>query len=201
MDNPTKQPVRVHVFIDGYNVYVPLAKHYNATGENYKWVDYRKVATKLLATNHQFNGYKTKDLQVSFFTALPTWNDKKKERHELFVEACKLQDIEVYEGRFNRNRDEKETDISIAIELYRQASKNLYDVAILLTGDTDFVPCIKAFREDFPEKAIFVVTPPMAQKCTALEKALGKPLISTTVGLYGSCQLSPKLAIKSPYLC
>lgn len=200
MNNPTKQPVRIHMFIDGYNVYVPLHTHFRSTGQNYKWVDYRKVATRLLATKTQFNAYEITSLDVSFFTALPTWDDDKRKRHKAFVKACKLQDIDVYEGRFNRNRDEKETDISIAIELYRQASKNLYDVAILLTGDTDFVPCIKAFREDFPEKAIFVVTPPMAQKCTALEKALGKPLISTQVGLYASCQLSPQLVIKSPYL-
>ncbi|MCL2689747.1 MAG: NYN domain-containing protein, partial [Chitinispirillia bacterium] len=50
--------------------------------------------------------------------------------------------------------EEKETDVNIAIKLYQQAYKNTYDVAIILSGDSDQIPAIRAIKRDFPTKKI-----------------------------------------------
>lgn len=42
---------------------------------------------------------------------------------------------------------EKETDVKLAVDMVAGAYKGEYDVAMLITGDTDYVPAVKAVRE------------------------------------------------------
>lgn len=42
---------------------------------------------------------------------------------------------------------EKETDVKLTVDMVTGAYKNLYDTAMLITGDTDFVPAVLAVRE------------------------------------------------------
>jgi uncharacterized LabA/DUF88 family protein len=42
----------------------------------------------------------------------------------------------------------KEDDIYMAVDLLKGAFKDLYDVAIVVSGDGDFVPAVRAIREE-----------------------------------------------------
>ncbi len=55
--------------------------------------------------------------------------------------------------------EEKQTDVNIAIAMYRDASKGLFDQQVICTNDSDAEPTLKAIREDFPHITLGVVTP------------------------------------------
>lgn len=56
--------------------------------------------------------------------------------------------------------EEKETDVNIAIKLFEQAYHNTYDTAIILSGDSDQLPAIRAVKKNFPSKKFGVIIPP-----------------------------------------
>jgi hypothetical protein len=55
--------------------------------------------------------------------------------------------------------EEKQTDVNIALEMYRDAVKGKCDQIILCTNDTDLLPALSALSEDFPEINKGVVFP------------------------------------------
>ena len=55
--------------------------------------------------------------------------------------------------------EEKQTDVNIALQLLQLAILDQYDRAIILSGDTDLIPAIKAVRLTFPHKQIGVILP------------------------------------------
>lgn len=42
---------------------------------------------------------------------------------------------------------EKQTDVGIAVEIVADACSNAYDMAVLVSGDSDLVPAVKKVRE------------------------------------------------------
>jgi uncharacterized LabA/DUF88 family protein len=57
------------------------------------------------------------------------------------------------------SREEKQTDVNIALFLLQMAIVGSYDKAIIISGDTDLFPAMKAVRSIFPGKEIGVVIP------------------------------------------
>ena len=63
--------------------------------------------------------------------------------------------------------EEKRTDVNLAMAMYRDACKGLYDQVVICSNDSDAQPVLTALREDFPGITIGVVTsvrPPDAAK-------------------------------------
>lgn len=52
------------------------------------------------------------------------------------------------------------TDVNIATAIIRDAYKDEYDIAIVVSGDSDLVPPIKAVEEDFANKLVGIAFPP-----------------------------------------
>jgi uncharacterized LabA/DUF88 family protein len=52
------------------------------------------------------------------------------------------------------------TDVNIACQLLSDAFQDNFDVAILITGDSDLVPPIKHVHELFSKKRVVVAFPP-----------------------------------------
>lgn len=83
--------------------------------------------------------------------------------------------------------EEKMSDVRIATELLRDAFKNSFDTAILVSADADLLPPIEAIKEDFPSKSI-VIWFPLKRDNRRLQRAahatsrIGK-------GLLSKCQL------------
>lgn len=58
--------------------------------------------------------------------------------------------------------EEKETDVNLALAMYRTASKaSQLGIAqiVLVSGDTDLGPALSAIRDDFPDIRIGVILP------------------------------------------
>ncbi|MFZ5801260.1 MAG: NYN domain-containing protein [Candidatus Omnitrophota bacterium] len=55
--------------------------------------------------------------------------------------------------------EEKQTDVNIAIKLFQTAVQDLWDTAIIVSGDSDLIPAIKAVKDTFPVKRIGLVIP------------------------------------------
>ena len=81
--------------------------------------------------------------------------------------------------RTNRVRvwklEEKKTDVNLAIRMYRDACRGLYDRVILVSNDSDAEPALQAMREDFPHMMIGIVMPihPPAPGTTVHRRASG----------------------------
>lgn len=62
--------------------------------------------------------------------------------------------------------EEKETDVNIAISMYRLCSRqqslnvdSRIEQLVLISADTDMTPVLKAIREDFPEITVGIILP------------------------------------------
>ena len=51
------------------------------------------------------------------------------------------------------------TDVNIATQILIDAYQDNFDMAMLISGDSDLVPPIKAVHELFPKKRVFVTFP------------------------------------------
>ena len=110
---------------------------------------------------------------IFYFTAYATWNPAKVGRHKLFIRAQEHFGVKPIFGEFRRTTkncrkcgktfdtfEEKETDVNIAIQLFEQAYRHTYDTAIVLSGDSDQLPALRAVRKNFPAKEFGVLIPP-----------------------------------------
>jgi uncharacterized LabA/DUF88 family protein len=154
---------RLAFFIDGFNLYHALDD--NIRLHRYKWMDMLKLA----------NLYARKDdkvVGVFFYTSFAHWDMKKVERHRKLIKAVELTGVKTVYGKFKRkNRfcplcrkgyytfEEKQTDVNIAIDLFRLAMEDVYDTAIVISGDSDQIPSIQAIKKSFPAKKVGVIIP------------------------------------------
>jgi uncharacterized LabA/DUF88 family protein len=90
----------------------------------------------------------------------------------LFIKANETEGVKVTYGEFKRKQrkcpeclkmirtfEEKQTDVNIALRLFELAVQDKYDKAIIVSGDTDLIPAVKAVQKTFPAKKIGVMIP------------------------------------------
>lgn len=168
LTNPCQQGVNVRgaLYIDGFNLY-------HAVDElgvpHYKWCNFWKLA-ELVARGHA-----QEVTRVVFCTAYFKGDHGKRVRHEALVNAQEIMGVSTKLGhtttepmkckspncghKWDQPR-EKETDINLSLSLFSDACDNVYDVAFLLTADTDQAATISFFRNKFPNKKVINVIPP-----------------------------------------
>lgn len=170
-NNPKK---RVVFFIDGLNLYhsLPICDGVR----QYRWLDLRCLAECF------YNPLRIE--QIIYFTAYPDWSPLKKKRHQTFIQAQRNHGVVVEIGKFYKikkqcravckqtywTHEEKQTDVNIAIKLLELAVRNKYDTAVLVTGDSDMVPGVKAVKRLYPDKQVHVLIPPNS-RAKALKQA------------------------------
>jgi uncharacterized LabA/DUF88 family protein len=155
---------RIVFLIDGFNLYHAL--DYRREYHKYKWINLAKLS-KCFVTDK-----KDSLAAIYYFTTLATWDPGKVSRHRLFIKAQEAEGVNVVYGEFKRKDrycplcrrhfrsvEEKQTDVNIAIYLFRLAVADSYDKAIIISGDTDLTPAVKAVQATFPMKPIGVVLP------------------------------------------
>jgi uncharacterized LabA/DUF88 family protein len=75
------------------------------------------------------------------------------------------------------------TDVNIATSMLIDAFRDRFDVALMVTGDSDLVPPLRASRDMFPAKRIIVAFPPDRQNAVLKQVAhatiaLGRALLA-----------------------
>ena len=160
---------RLVFFVDGFNLYHAL--NYFESGPDharyhkYKWISLRKLANCYVTRKDSIE-------DILYFTTIATWDPAKAGRHRLFIKVQQSEAVNVVYGEFKRKEklcrlchgyfwtfEEKQTDVNIALHLFQLAVKDIYDKAIIISGDTDLIPAIKAIQATFPGKQIGVVIP------------------------------------------
>ena len=154
---------RVAFFIDGFNIYHSMDE--DPSLHKYKWLDLYKLCRILIPRKCSIS-------KVHWFTAYTTWNPKKLSRHQNYARLLQTTPVEIVLGKFkdkdvycrlckrtSRTVIEKQTDVNIAIKLFQNGIQDLYDTAVIISGDSDLVPSIRAAKETFPVKQIGVAFP------------------------------------------
>ena len=155
---------RVITYIDGYNLYHGLL----AAGlRSSRWLDLPALGRSLLKPEQ--------DLALTrYFTTRVRGNPSKAQRQSTFIDALVARgDIEIDFGHFLskpvscrscgntwQKNEEKKTDVNIAVRLLDDAYDDRFDVAVVISGDSDLVPPIEAVRRRFPAKRLLVAFPP-----------------------------------------
>lgn len=153
---------RVCVYIDGFNLYYGVTTLW----KDIKWLNPISLSQSLIKNNQQLKN-------VKYYTARITSNREKQRRQQIYLEALTEVGVEIIPGKFLRTtivcrncRDkrkkynEKMTDVNIATDLIIDAHLNRYDKALLISGDSDLVPPIKAINKHFIDKKVVVIFPP-----------------------------------------
>ena len=150
MENEHKN--RVIVFIDGNNFYYKLRDIISGKSEIFKLIDfnYQEFSENLTKYNVL--------VEVRYYIgAVKRQDGQNKEKSEkLYANQQKLlaklqqQNIPAILGNLIQHPDksfhEKGVDVRIAVEMIRLAHKNKYDIAYLLSSDTDLVPAVEEVR-------------------------------------------------------
>lgn len=155
---------RVIVYIDGFNLYFGMR---DRGWRRYFWLDLQALAKRILKPDQEL-------ISTKYFTARVRADKEKIARQSSYLQALEvLGGIEFYFGRYQKKSkecrtchskwheyEEKMSDVRIATELLRDAFKDNYDTAILISADADLLPPIEAIKTDFPMKKIVIGYPP-----------------------------------------
>ncbi len=145
--------MRMYVYVDGFNLYYGCLK-----GSPYKWLNLQKLS-QLLFPNHTV-------AKIKYFTApiKIRENDRdhdKPNRQQIYLRALRtIPDLEIIQGTFLSHvvnmryadgtgyarvikTEEKGTDVNIASHLINDGRKGEYDIAVVISNDSDLVEPVK----------------------------------------------------------
>ena len=161
---------RIQFFVDGFNLYHAIA-YLKSAKDHQRFCKYKWMSLAQLARCYVTDKADT-ITGINYFTTLATWDAGKVARHMLFIKAQEAEGVTVVYGEFKRKDrfcqlchrrsisvEEKQTDVNIALRLFQLAVQDRYDTAIIISGDTDLLPAVKAVQTTFPKKKIGVVIP------------------------------------------
>ena len=136
-------PEKVNIYIDGSNLYHTLRSDTGRAD-----IDFGKLAAKLVGNRRL--------VRIYYYNA-PVDQTKEPEKYrgqQKFFQALRDIDyLEVILGRLiyrnwpNEPPYEKGIDIKIATDMLVHGHRDNYDVAILVSGDTDFADAIQAVKD------------------------------------------------------
>ncbi len=143
--------LRSVVFIDGQNLYHLAKEAWHVPGQSdvysYPSYDVEKLAAELV------NKEPGRALhQIRFYTGVP---DPRLGQNQQFwhlfwarkTRILRNRGIFVYLGRVGAGEQEKGVDMSIAIDLIRLTYEKQYEVAVIVSQDTDFGPAVKLAKQ------------------------------------------------------
>ncbi len=183
---------RVVVYVDGFNLYHAID---DLRDNKLKWLN-------LMALSRQFLKNGEILAKCHYFTAVVDWNDQKRLRHEAYITAIKARGVTVTPGNFKKSnrhcsrtgnicpfREEKKTDVAIAVNMVADAVTDVFDRMILITADTDQIPAIETVMTLAPSKIITWAAPPGRMRQAREIGDLIKDRFEISKGLIGTCKL------------
>ena len=195
---------RVMVYVDGMNLYYGIL----ATGvPRYMWVDVCALSRSLLRADQVLVGVK---YYVSRFISDGRAAGLVQCQGAHLDALVTFDDLEIIEGKFQgktgvcrscghewQSYEEKMTDVNIAIGLMTDAEDDLYDVAIVVSGDGDLTGPIDMVLSRHPGKFILVALPPNRRSASLLRAASAH--IDVGQSRLRNCQLPDQLYAQNGY--
>jgi hypothetical protein len=93
--------------------------------------------------------------------------------------------------------EEKMTDVNIAVQLLSDAQDNLFDVALVCSGDSDLVTPVRKLRELYPVKQVIVVFPPGRHSAELTKVATASLLLAKPSFVNHKCQIQCSVLMDS----
>lgn len=170
------------IYVDGYNLFYGCLKH-----SSDKWLDIQKLLFERVV---RVQNPAARLLKIKYFTApirakIATHGQDAMLAQQAYHRALQLlypDTIEIIQGYYSLERanlleyvrppdksrrvavwrlEEKETDVNIAVEAYRDALKPDVAQQVFVSNDTDIAPVVRALREDFSDKTMLGVVFPI----------------------------------------
>ncbi len=157
---------RVIAYVDGFNLYFGLKQ---SAFQRYYWLDVALLASHLLKPGQQL-------VATHYFTARIRDNGHNaadQKRQNTYLEALTLRGVQCQFGHYlEKTRtcrkcgntwpgyEEKMTDVNIATQLLHDAFDDAFDVALVISGDSDLTTPIRRVLQRFPHKRVIAIFPP-----------------------------------------
>jgi len=155
---------RVIAYIDGFNLYFGLRA---AGWKRFYWLNLQTLARNLLKSEQEL-------VFTKYFTSRVSYPPEKERRQSTFLEALEtLNEFRIYYGHYQMNPQrcrecgnkvmipsEKMTDVNMAVEILKDAFQDMFDVALLMSADSDLTAPVLAIKNLFPGKRMIVAFPP-----------------------------------------
>lgn len=180
---------RVVFFIDGFNVYhsVKQASHdQGLKGRGTRWLDIPAFCSSFLplisrdASKHAIHYF------TAYASHLVASNPGLTARHQSYIRCLESANVQIVISKFKEKKsrcphcgqeilrhEEKETDVAFAVRLMEAGFFDELDTAVLVSGDTDLAPAVRAFQKAFPQKRI-CFTFPYGRKNKELAQIVGE---------------------------
>jgi uncharacterized LabA/DUF88 family protein len=198
---------RVIGYVDGFNLYFGLRQAKLKAGY---WLDIPQLLRRYLPRHASL-------CETRYFTSRVSTPADSRHRQTEYIEALASQPgLSIQYGKFMISprtcrtcqstwtvESEKMTDVNIAVRLLTDAMEDRFDVAMIVSADSDLVPPIEALRKHFPLKQVIVAFPPCRGSADLTRVAHEKRKISpdvimqsqlpnTVVGLDGFPRVRPQ---------
>lgn len=188
-----KRPMaRVAFYIDGFNLYHAI----EALGKpQLKWLNLMALAASFVKQQDTI-------AKVRYFSAVQVWDMQKSRRHQRYLDALFAVGVSPTLSVFQKSnkycslyrrycdfKEEKQTDVALAIAALSDAMDGIVDRAVFVTADSDHVPLIREVKRRFPEIDLLLAAPPGR---LALARELGRmfPAVDEiTEGRIAACLL------------
>ncbi len=197
--------MRVISYVDGFNLYFGLR---SKGWRKYYWLDLVSLSRALMKPRQRFE-------HCHYFTARirstghPSQDAR---RQSIWLDALDtLPELTTHYGHYLPKKvnckkcgaqwtthEEKMTDVNIAAQLLTDAYENRFDVAFVISGDSDLTTPIRLLRERFPEKRVIVIFPPDRRSAQLKKTANGTLVIGQDK--LRKCLLPEQITTSSGYV-
>lgn len=180
MQEKEQKKERVIAYIDGFNLYFGMRE---AGFDNCRWLNIKLLVQKLLKPHQELIG-------VKYFTSRVSNNPDKQKRQSTYIDALESTGAKVIYGNYQdgseeclrcghiwRTAKEKMTDVNIATAIMVDAFQDNYDMAMLISGDSDLTPPIREVHRLFNNKRVFIAFPPKRHNSSMALVAKGSEII------------------------
>jgi uncharacterized LabA/DUF88 family protein len=155
----TNKKQKIIIYIDGFNLYYGV----RSLGQFYKWLDIQALAESFTKSDNSI-------ILVKYFTAKLNGNNENTHRQAIYLDAISRHctKVKIIKGYFTKarkckhcdvkNNEEKQTDVNIASEMMHDLCENNFDIAYLVSGDSDLVTPVKKIST--MNKIVLIAFPP-----------------------------------------
>lgn len=177
---PSKKE-RVIVYIDGFNLYFGMRE---AGFDNCRWLDLKKMVQKLIKPDQSLE-------DIKYFTSRVSNDPQKQKRQANYIDALESTGVKILYGNYQNSAEEckrcghtwktakeKMTEVNIATNMIVDGFNDLYNMALLISGDSDLVPPVRATHTHIKQKRVCIAFPPKRHNASMANVAKG----SFTIG-------------------
>lgn len=162
---PAPPAERLRIYVDGANLYWGL---HDEARRRLLWLDLVELGRRLRP--------RSRLVGVSYFVTPVADEPEAQSRQAHYLAALRAKYptiVEVVEGRYQTKtiqcrgcrsewpkREEKETDVNVAVNLVADAAQGLMEAALIVSADSDLAPAVRMVRRVAPSIFVAAAFPP-----------------------------------------